>query len=136
MNLENVSLVVGAKVRLEVLVLTQKAEVGEEAVPRLEMLDQRREWQLLQQEMVSNEMLQAVEAEEAVLKIVRPATDSAEEVPQKVVEEEERQELMHCLMGVEEVVEQGALRMVRARMVAETLTKAFVTSAGEVASFL
>lgn len=138
MNLENVSLVVGAKVRLEVLVLTQKAEVGEEAVPRLEMLDQRREWQLLQQEMVSNEMLQAVEAEEAVLKIVRPATDSAEEVPQKVVEEEEeRQELMHCLMeGVEEVVEQGALRMVRARMVAETLTKAFVTSAEEVASFL
>lgn len=53
-----------------------------------------------------------------------------------MVVEEERQELMHCLMGVEEVVEQGALRMVRARMVAETLTKAFVTSAGEVASFL
>jgi hypothetical protein len=81
--------------------------------------------------MVSSEMLQAVEAEAAVLKIAKPATDRAEEVLQKGVEEEERQELARCLM--EEEVEQGALRMVRARMVAETLMKAFVTSAVEVA---
>lgn len=134
MSLENVSLVAGAKVRSEVLVLIQKVEVGEEVEPRLEMLDQRREWQLLQQVMASNVMLQA---EEAVLKIVKPATDSAEEVPQKAEEEEERQEPMHCLMEeVEEAVVQEALKMVRARMVAETLTKAFLTSAGEVASFL
>lgn len=137
MSLENVSLVAGAKVRSEVLVLIQKVEVGEEEAPRLEMLDQRREWQLLQQVMVSSVMLQAEEAEEAVLKIVKPATDSAGEVPQKAEEEEERQELMHCLMEeAEEAVEQEALKMVRARMVAETLTKAFLTSAREVASFL
>lgn len=137
MSLENVSLVAGAKVRSEVLVLIQKVEVEEEVAPRLEMLDQRREWQLLQQVMVSNVMLQAGEAGEAVLKIVKPATDSAEEVPQKAEEEEERQEPMHCLMEeVEEAVVQEALKMVRARMVAETLTKAFLTSAGEVASFL
>lgn len=37
---------------------------------------------------------------------------------------------------VEEAVVQEALKMVRARMVAETLTKAFLTSAGEAASFL
>jgi hypothetical protein len=43
MNLENVSLVVEAKVRLEVLVLIQKAGVGEEEAQRLEMLDQRHE---------------------------------------------------------------------------------------------
>lgn len=129
------SLVAGAKVRSEVLVLIQKVEVEEEVAPRLEMLDQRREWQLPQQVMVSNVMLQAGEA---VLKIVKPATDSAEEVPQKAEEEEEeRQEPMHCLMEeVEEAVVQEALKMVRARMVAETLTKAFLTSAGEVASFL
>lgn len=96
MSLENVSLVAGAKVRSEVLVLIQKVEVGEEVEPRLEMLDQRREWQLLQQVMASNVMLQAEEAEEAVLKIVKPATDSAEEVPQKAEEEEGRQEPMHC----------------------------------------
>lgn len=138
MNLENVSLVVVAKVRLEVLVLIQKVEVGEGEAPHLEMLDQRREWQLLQRVMVSNVMLQAEEAEEAVLKIVKPATGSAEVVPQTVEEEEEeRQEPMHCLMEeAEEEVEQEALKMVRARMVAETLTKVFLTSAGEVASFL
>lgn len=140
MSLETVSLVAGVKVRSEVLVLIQKVEVGEEEAPRLEMLDQRREWQLLQQVMVSNVMLQAEEAEEAeeaVLKIVKPATDSVEEVPQKAEEEEERQEPMHCLMEeAEEAVEQEALKMVRARMVAETLTKAFLRLAGEVASFL
>jgi hypothetical protein len=137
MNLESVSLVAVAKVRLEVLVLIQKVGVEEEEeAPRLEMLDQRREWQLLQRVMVSNVMLQAEGAEEAALKIVKPVIDSAEEVPLKAEEEEERQERMHCLMEeAEVVVEQEALKMARARMVAETLTKAFLTSAGEVASF-
>lgn len=136
MNLESVSLVAVAKVRLEVLVLIQKVGVEEEEAPRLEMLDQRREWQLLQRVMVSNVMLQAEGVEEAALKIVKLVIDSAEEVPLKAEEEEERQERMHCLMEeAEVVVEQEALKMARARMVAETLTKAFLTSAGEVASF-